>query len=328
MSRRRAAATLALAACGAAFAQTAVVPDGPRIPSLPEAAFERIDGALRDRVAAADTADAHFVRGLQATMDPGARIEAYAAAYRQRPGEFLFLSSLADACTVRAIPNWPDCAQLDPMSRWASRDADNAAPRVLLAERARARGDLPGLREQVAFAASLRRFDSYRPRGGAVVWTVLQGVASVAREPETPFAATAIGAARANVATAEAAAVCRHDGPAATPEHGDACRHLARSMADRADTWEAREVGLAILWSWTGDAAERSRLAAERDALEASSLSCNRARLALVEALHRDAGSRAAARVIELAAIDDAAKLGEPAACAQLVARARDAKFL
>jgi hypothetical protein len=328
MRLRHALATWIAAACGAAFAQTGSLPDGPRPPSLPEAAFERIDQALRDRVATADTADALFVRGLQATMDPGARVSGYAEAYRRQPSELLFLASLADACMVRTIPAWPECASLDPVSRWASRDADNALPRVLLAERARQRSDLPGMREQLLYAAALPRFDSYRARGGVAVWHVLAGVPGVAGEPESPFAAAAIGAARADVATVEAAAVCRRDGPGVTPEVGEACRRLGRTMADRADTWEARQVGLAILWSWTDDAAARARLAAEREKIEAASLECNNARLALIEALNRDAASRAAARAIETGAIDDALKQDEPAVCAKLVARARQAKFL
>jgi len=325
---RRALAPFVAAACGAAIAQVSVAPDGPRPPSLPEVAFERIDQALRERVATADTADALFVRGLQATMDPGTRIAGYAEAYRRRPAELLFLASLADACMVRAIPAWPECAELDPVSRWAARDADNALPRVLLAERARQRGDLPGMREQLFYAAELRRFDAYRSRGGAAVWRVIAGLPGVAGEPESPFAAAAVGAARADVATVEAATVCRRDGPGATPEVGDACRRLGRTMADRADTFEARQVGLAILWSWTDDAAARARLAAEREKIEASSLECNNARLALIEALNRDAASRAASRAIEVGAIDDALKLDEPAACAKLVARAREARFI
>ncbi len=114
---RLAFASLLAAACGASLAQSAPYPDGPRIPSLPESAFERIDRALRDRVATAVDADALFVRGLQATMDPGARIADYAGAWRLRPADMLLLSSLADACMLRAVPTWADCAALDPASR-------------------------------------------------------------------------------------------------------------------------------------------------------------------------------------------------------------------
>jgi len=324
----RSIAGVVVAVCGAAFAQTAIVPDGPRIPSLPEAAFERIDQALRERAASADSADAHFVRGLQVTMDPAARIADYAEAYRREPAEILFLASLADACMLRAIPTWAECAALDPISRWAARDATNARPRMLLAERARGRGDLAGMREHLAHAAGLPRFDSYRARGGAAVWRVLAGIPAIAAEPEAPFAAVAIGAARADIATVESALVCRRDAPGMTPDAGDACRQVARTMADRADTFEARRVGLAILWSWTDDPAARARLAAERNALEATGLACRRAELAMIEGLNRDAGSRAAARAIETGALEDALSLDEPSACAKLVARAKEARFL
>ncbi len=326
--RRLAIASLMAAACGAALAQSAPYPDGPRIPSLPEAAFERIDRALRDRVATASDADALFVRGLQATMDPGARIADYAAAWRLRPADLLLLSSLADACLLRSVPTWADCAAVDPASRFASRDPDNAVAWVLLAERARQRGDVPTMREQVAHAAGRQRFDAYRDRGGAAVMRVLGAVPGVAREPEAPFAAAALAALRADVAVAEAATMCQRGQPGVGVEMEPACRRLARTMAERADTWSARLAGLWIAWSWASDDAERSRLAAERDRLAASNLECNGAKLALIEGLNRDAGSREAARRIQAAAIEDALTQGETAVCAGLVARAKEARLL
>ncbi|CAG0964968.1 hypothetical protein BURK1_00915 [Burkholderiales bacterium] len=322
-------ALLLAAACGAAQAQpSAPFPDGPRIPSLPEAAFERIDQALRDRVASADGADAQFVRGLQATMDPGARIAGYADAWRRRPDEILFLASLADACMVRAIPSWPDCAALDPVSRWAARDGGNAVPWVLLAERARQRGDLPGMRAQLAQAAASGRFDSYRERGGPAVWRVLAAAPAVAGEPEAPFASAALGAARADVATTEAATMCRRGAPGVDDEVEASCRALARTMAGRADTYAARLVGLALAWSWAPGDDERRRLSAERDRTEAASLQCGNAKLALIESLNRDAASRETSRRIQAAALDDAATKDEAAVCASLVARAREARLL
>jgi hypothetical protein len=325
MTRRLAALVLA-AACGAAMGQA--TSDGPRIPSLPEAAFERIDQALRDRVATADGADAHFVRGLQATMDPGARVAGYAEAWRRQPGEPLYLASFADACMVRAVPAWPDCASTDPVSRWAARDAGNAVPRVLLAERARQRGDLPGMREQLAYAAGLDRFDAYHGHGGPAVWRVLAGIPAVAREPETPYAATALGALRADIATSEATLLCQNGAPGVGPDVAASCKRLARSMADRADSYAARLVGLALAWSWATDDGERRRLAAERDRLAAASLDCSNARLAWIETLNRDAASRDAARRAESAALEDAATLDEPSSCARAIERAKAAKLL
>ncbi|MEO8487814.1 MAG: hypothetical protein ABI585_15920 [Betaproteobacteria bacterium] len=326
--RSRLFALLVAAACGSALAQTATLPDGPRVPSLPEASFERIDEAMRDRVATSDSADALFVRGLQATMDPGARVASYAEAWRRQPAELLFLASFADACMVRAVPAWPDCAAVDPVSRWAARDADNAVPRVLLAERARQRGDLPGMREQLGYAADLARFVSYRPRGGPAVWRVLSGIPAVAREPEAPFAAAALGSMRADVATTEATQLCQNGAPGVGVEVAEPCKRLARAMADHADTFGARLIGLALAWSWAGDDAERRRLAAERDRVTAASLACGEARLAWIERLNRDAASRDAARRAEAASLDDAATLDEPAACARWVARTKAANLI
>lgn len=324
---RLALALLLAAVCSAPRAQ-APGADGARIPSLPEAAFARIDEALRDRIAIADDADAHFVRGLQATMDPGTRVAGYADAWRRRPAEMLFVASLADACMVRAVPAWTDCAAVDPASRFASRDADNAVAWVLLAERARQRGDLPGMREQLAHAAGQPRFDSYVGRGASAVARVLVAVPAVAREPEMPFAAAALGALRSDVATTEATALCRRGAPGVGDEVEGSCRRLAATMATRADTYSARLVGLGLAWSWAPDDAERGRLAAERDRLTAASLDCSNAKLALIEGLNRDAGSREAARRIQADAVEDARTQGEPAVCARLVARAKEARFL
>jgi len=322
--RLRSLALLAALTAGAALAQTAVVGDGPRPPSLPEAAFERIDQALRDRVATADSADAHFVRGLQATMDPGTRVAGYGEAWRREPSNLLFLSSFADACMVRALPAWPECAATDPVSRWAARDADNAVPRVLLAERARQRGDLPGMREQLAYAADLKRFDSYRPRGIQSVWRVLAGIPAVASDPEAPFAATGLGVLRSDVGTVEFATICRPD----VPDVGDHCRRLARTMADRADTFEARMVGLGMARLWATSEDERKRLAAEHERVYAAAQACGGAKLAVIESLNRDAASRALARDIESGVVADSATLGDPAVCDRVVTRAKAAKLI
>ena len=160
------------------------------------------------------------------------------------------------------------------------------------------------------------------------MWRVLGGVPAVSGEPETPFAATALGALRSDVATSEATQLCQNGGAGVAPDVAGSCRKLARTMADRADSYGARLVGLALAWSWAADDAERNRLAAERDRLAASSLECGNARLALIEGLNRDAGSRAASRGAEVASLDDALTLDEPAACARLVARAKAAKLL
>jgi hypothetical protein len=133
---------------------------------------------------------------------------------------------------------------------------------------------------------------------------------------------------RADVATTEAAVLCQNGGPGVGPEVAEPCRRLSRAMAEHADTYAGRLVGLALAWSWAGGDEDKRRLAAERDRITAASLECNNARLAMIEGLNRDAASRDAARRSEAVALDDAASLDEPATCAKLVARAKAARLI
>ena len=277
--------------------------------------------------ATADDADAAFVRGLQATMDPSARAAGFARAFELDPRRMLFLASLADACMTRTLPVVAECAALDPVSRWAARDAENAAPWVLLAARSRARGDLPGMRANLAHAGARPRFDSYRERGGPSVWRVI-AASPAAPLAEAPFAATALGASRSDIASAEAAQLCRRDAPGVDNEVAASCRALARTMAGRGDTWAARQAGLGLAAGWVVDDTERRALAAETERVAAEAVACRAARVALLGRLADDTAVRARARDVEVAALDAAATEPEPAVCARRIARARAAALL
>lgn len=291
-------------------------------------AVDRVGEALAERAVATGGADAAFVRGLQATMDPAARTDAWARAWTLDPSRMLFLASLAEACATRSTPPLPACASHDPVSRWAARDGDNAAPWVLLAARARGRGDLPSMRANLAHAAERTRFDGYHGHGAAAVARVIGAVPDLARLPEAPFAAAALAAARPEEILDEAMALCRPDAPGVGPEVAPSCRRLAGTMAERADSMAGRQAGFALASGWAGDAAERARLAAGRDRLSASALECHAARSALVTALDGTPPARERARDVETAAAADATTLDEIAVCARRVARTRAAGLL
>jgi hypothetical protein len=133
---------------------------------------------------------------------------------------------------------------------------------------------------------------------------------------------------RGVLAVSEAMGLCRNGGPGVGPEVAEPCRRLARTMAERADTFAGRQAGLTLAYTWAGDDAERRGLAAERDRVAAASVECNVARLASIEALNRDAASRDASRRAEASALDDAGTLDEAATCVRIVARAKAAKLI
>jgi hypothetical protein len=310
-----------------AFVSPFALAQAPELPPATVAAFERVGEAVRDRAATADDADAAFVRGLQATMDPAARAAGFARAFELDPRRMLFLASLADACMTRTLPVVPECAAIDPVSRWAARDGENAAPWVLLAARSRARGDLPGMRENLAHAGTRARFDSYRERGGPSVWRVI-GASPAATLAEAPFAATALGASRSDIASAEAARICQRGGAGIDDAAALACRALARTMATRGDTWAARQAGLELARGWIVDRTEHQAIAAEAERVAAGEIACRATRVALLGRLADDAAVRARARGVEVAALDAAATEPEPVVCARRIERARAAALL
>ena len=257
------------------------------------------DGAARPRRRESDEARTRIsCAALQATMDPARatssrRLGARTSRVRQRkPAELLYLASFADACMVRAIPAWPECASADPVSRWASRDADNAVPRVLLAERARQRGDLPGMREQLAFARRPRalRFLRAARRTGDLAragrrrrpWR-----ASRRRRSRRRRSARCAPTSRRPRRRSCAGTARRAWGRIAA-----SCRRLARAMADRADTYAARwsdsaSRGAGRPTTPSGGGSPPSAIAWRRRASSAAG-----ARLAMIESLNRDAASR------------------------------------
>lgn len=291
-------------------------------------ALDRVAEALHDRALERDTADAHYLRGLQATMDPAARTDAYARAWELDPARVLFLSAFAQSCMARGAPPLASCVSADPVSRWAARDAENAAPWVLLAFRSRERGDLPAMRANLAHAAERPRFDGYRARGADAVARVVASSSELARRPESPYAAASLAASAPDAALAEASALCRRDAPGVLPDAGAACSRLARTMAERADTYAGRQAGLVLEGSWAASDPDRSRVAAARERLSASALACHAARATLVARLEGSASERERSREIGAAAVADASTMDEVAVCERLVARAKAANLL
>ena len=292
-------------------------------PSRTAASVDRVGEGLAARALSAGGADALYVLGLLATMDPAARADAWARAWPLEPQRMLVLASRAEACAPRAAFTSPACAAHDPLSRWAARDGENAAPWVLLAGRARQRGDLPAMRANLAHASERSRFDGYRGRGAAAVARVIDSAPEFAGLPEAPFVATALASSRPDAVVDEANALCRVGAPGVGPEVAPACRRLARTMAEHADTTAARQAGLALASGWAADAAERGRLAAERDRLSASALDCHAAKSALLAKLEGTPADRDRARELEAAAVAELATMDETAVCSRLVAKSR-----
>src|SRR5213079_3639678 len=94
------------------------------------------------------------------------KVKHYAAARTSAPQENLYLASLALACLQPVQPMLPECDAVDRLADWATRDADNGLPTMLLAARASKRGDSEGMIAYLELAAAKPRFDEYASHGG------------------------------------------------------------------------------------------------------------------------------------------------------------------
>ena len=249
-----------LAISSAAFAQARAGDESTSVPSPLAPLYAQFDEALVPRLIGADDAASHWILGRSSTLEPDVQAREYAAAVARDPKEQLYLASLAVAC-LRA-PGLPECADRDPVGYWVSRDADNAVPWMIQAERARRRNNMPSFIDNLERASRSGRYDSYEQRSAVAMWSKLAGMAASDQR-----AAAALYAL--NVATLSGPVmqvledVCAPPSRALDPRIGASCMRLAGLMADRATLLNDRRAGTQIALV---TAANESRVAASERA--------------------------------------------------------------
>lgn len=152
--------------------------------------LERLDGELRSASIASDDAEGRWIAGQFERLDIEAQARDYAAAQTRAPGEMLYAASLARTCTNRVRPGLPECDARDALGYWAARDSSNAAPWLLLAERARQRGSSAAAVENLERAARLARFTDYSERSAWIFAAKLRALAG-GNEPGVAVVAAA-----------------------------------------------------------------------------------------------------------------------------------------
>ena len=241
---RLVAAVAVLAATGEAHAQARVSDPATTAPSPFAASFARLEAAVAQKVIGADDAPSRYVSGRLSGFDLGAQVSDYAAAQTRAPKEPLYMASLADACMRPASPQPLECAERDAVAYFASRDADNAVPWLLQAERARRRNATAAMIDNLERAARAERYDDYGGRAGAIWWSVLAGVAGSADRTAAALYAMSVPAATGALSALEA--VCSPTTRGAEARIGQACVRLGALMAERASTFVDRRAGAQV----------------------------------------------------------------------------------
>jgi len=275
----------------------------------------RVDEQIRLRVLSADDPRSHWIAGQFDTTDIASKVRNYAAARVAAPQQSLYLASLAMACLQPVQPTLPECDAVDRLADWATRDADNGLPTMLLAARASRRGDNDGTIAYLELAASKPRFDEYASRGGLEFWDYVTAFPVDADRAAKATLALGYGAAQAEPALALVPSSC--SASASLPEtRRAACSKAGAAMAERSTTAMTRVVGAGIAERNSPDERSTERVRANRASLQVLLARCGddeRTRLAGLES--NDAAARARAVEDLDRIVRDKARLGQVTEC-------------
>ncbi len=310
-----ATALVLVASCPNVGAQARAGDDAAVAPSPFAAAFVRFEDALAPRLFGADDAASRWLSGRLSGLEPAARARDYASAVARDPGELLYVASLAETC-MDATVALSDCGERDIVGHWASRDADNAVPWLLQAERARRRSNTGSLIENLDRASRSQRYDNYEPRAGAAVWRKLAPLAASADRAAVVVYASAPAGGGARMQALEA--LCAAPSGGGDERIGSACLRLGSLMAQRAALFVDRRAGTQITLGATQPAASRAGAAELARTVVAQQDRCR----ATLDSLERLANGtpvqRDRAVALGEAWLADRARNGEPAACESL----------
>jgi hypothetical protein len=285
-------------------------------PSRWAADVARLDAELQMRALVIDDPRGHWVAAHFDATDPAARVRHYAAARVAAPRENLYVASLAIACQQPVQPSLPECDAMDRLTDWATRDADNGVPLLLLATKAARRGNSDTAIAYLEQAAAKPRMDDYAARGALVFWDYVMAMPSDVDRAAKAEAAAAYAADLPQSASTAVAGAC---GAPAIPEaRRAACAQAGAALSERATSFAARAMGATIAERAAADpaAAARTRVRqANNDALRARCAALDLDTQQAVESA--DPAVRARALAAWDASVRAKAAQGEVAACAQ-----------
>jgi len=285
-------------------------------PSRWQADVVRMDDAMRTR---ALSVDAPRARWLAAEIDRGdidLQVANLAQARSRMPTEKLYLASLALACLERVQPLPDACDATDRLADWATRDADNGIPSLLLAERAQQRNNGASMIAYLEEAASRPRFDDYRARGSLFIWEEVRSLPGSDEPAARVELAATWGLARPAYGTGSLQALCRDAARFGDTARG-ACTAAGNALAQRGSTWMLRTAGARIAERNATTPDAQTRAASQLADVQRRAYECAQLGNPVAAALQSPEGAVRAAAVAQWEArLRREADVGEVAACA------------
>jgi hypothetical protein len=284
-------------------------------------ALNQLDADLRLRLMTATQPPAAWLAGELDETDIQNQVRHYAQARTEAPEVPLYQASLATACLVRTRPQLPECAAVDRLADWARRDRDNGVPSILLADRARQRGEVELAAADLEQAASAPRFDDYWSQGALHWWNYLRPL-PLEFEPAVKAKAAANYATSRDLWWAPALHALCIESAARAPNVREACAKLGDAMMKRSVTFALRRAGARIAEANAKDEAARKAAQTEHARILTASARCAQAQPDFVNELESATPATRQRGVDQFAAWASAqARDGEVAACEKLAAK-------
>ena len=298
------------------------VREGDATPSRWQSDLERLDSDLRLRLLTANEPRIDWLAGDIDSGDVESQVRHYAAARIAAPGERLYLASLGIACLHPVRPTLAPCDAVDRLADWARRDTDNGVPSLLLAGRARQRGQSDAVASYVEQAAGAPRFDDYWSQHSQRWWDYLRAV-DVGIDAAAKAAAAAKYGSMNDLAWAQPLRIVCAEGSARPDRLRDACSNLGQALMARGASFALRRAGARIAEINAPDAAARSAAQARGARILAMTARCTQLQPDFATALESPQPATRARGVEDFTAWANAqAQLGEVASCERVLAAA------
>jgi hypothetical protein len=290
-------------------------------PTRWQADLDRLDADLRLRLLTAKDPRTDWLAGEVDTTDIESQVRHFTAARTAAPDDRLYLSTLGVACLQPTRPSLAQCDAVDRLADWARRDTDNGVPSILLAGRARQRGEADLAATFVEQAAIAPRFDDYWSQGAQRWWDYLRTL-DVGIDPAAKAkAAWNYAASRELGWAAPLRALCA-DSVQRVDRMRSACAALGQAMMMRGATYALRRAGARVAELNAADAGARAAAQSRNARIVEMTARCTQAQPDFTTALESAQAPVRASAVEQFGAWALAqAREGEVGACEKLLAR-------
>lgn len=296
---------------------------GEAPPSRWQGDLDRLDSDLRLRLLTANEPRVEWLAGEIETTDIESQVRHYAAARTTAPGERLYLASLGVACLQPVRPSLAPCDAMDRLADWARRDGDNGVPMLLLAGRARQRGEADLAASYIEQAATAPRFDDYWSEGAARWWNYLRAL-DVGIDPAAKAKAALNYASIHDLAWAPPLRALCAEGNERTERMKNACSAVGQALGARGATFALRLAGARVAQINAPNQAAQNAAERIRARTVTSTARCAQATPDFATAFESPQAPARAAAVDQFATWAAAqARDGEVVACERLIASQR-----